>query len=108
LEGVTDNQLVAEAKKIAAAADFLDDDSWHALCLSDPDRALRGLDAAAATGDWPKSLWQQLLWARKEYAQSETQARIGQLLLKWPAETFSVIASPASSWLDENDKSLDE
>jgi hypothetical protein len=82
LLGVPDSQLVAEAKKVAAVADFLDGDDWHALCLSDPDRALRGLDAAATMGDWPKSFWQQLLWARKEYTQSETQARIGQLLMK--------------------------
>jgi len=108
LQGVADSQLVAEAKKIAAAADFLDGDSWHALCLSDPDRALRGLDAAATSGDWNKSLWQQLLWARKEYTQPETQMRIAQLLLKWPAERFDEIASPASSWLDEHTTSLDE
>jgi hypothetical protein len=53
-------------------------------------------------------LWHQLLWARKEYIQSETQARIGQLLLKWPAETFNEIASPASSWLDEHATALEE
>jgi hypothetical protein len=109
LQSVPDDQLVTEAGKIAAASDFLDGDSWHALCLSDPDRALRGLDAAAASsGDWNKSLWQQLLWARKEYTQPETEARIAQLLLKWPPESFGEIASPASSWLDEHAKSLDD
>ncbi len=108
LHGVADDQLVTEAKKIAAGADFLDGDSWHALCLSDPDRALRGLDAAVSSGEWNKSLWQQLLWVRKEYTGSETQRRIAQLLLKWPSESFAEIAPPASSWLEYNAKSLDE
>lgn len=108
LQGVADSELVAAAKKVAAAADFLDGDSWHELCLGDPDRALRGLDAAAIAGDWPKTLWQQLLWARKEYTQPETRARIALLLMKWPLETFGDVASSASSWLDEHAKSLDD
>jgi hypothetical protein len=108
LQGVADGQLVAEANRIAAEGDFLDGDSWQALCLIDPDRALRGLDVAATKGDWSKSLWHQLLWAQKEYTQPITQSRIAQLLLNWPANGFDEIASAASYWLDERAKSLDE
>jgi hypothetical protein len=108
LQDVPDVELVATAKKIAAAADFLDGDNWHELCLSDPDRALRGLDASATAGDWPKTFWQQLLWARKEYAQPETRARIAQLLLEWPPEAFGEIVSATSAWLDEHTKSLED
>jgi len=35
LRGVPDGELVAEAGKIAAAADFMEGDSWQGLCLSD-------------------------------------------------------------------------
>lgn len=108
LQDVADTDLVEEAKKAAAAADFLDGDSWQALCLSDPDRSLRGLSAAATRGDWSQALWRDLLWARKEYAHPDTRARIAKLLLEWPTESFSEIAPAASSWLDEHAKSLED
>jgi len=109
LHGVPDDQLVAEAKKIAAAADFLDDNNWQALCLSDPDRALRSLnEAAAAAGDWTVELWQQFLWARKEYADTGTEQRVALLLMRWPHESFGKIAAPGSSWLDEHALTLDD
>jgi hypothetical protein len=108
LDGVPDSELVGEAKRLATAADFLDGDNWQALCLSEPDRALRGLDAAANTGDWTPELWQQLLWARKEYAEPGTEQRIAELLLQWPADSFGKIAPAASSWLDDHAKTLDD
>ena len=108
LRGIPDNQLVAEAKKIAAAADFLDGDDWQALCLSDPDRALHGLELAAMADDWMVGFWRQLLWARKEYASADTEPRIAQLLLRWPAEDFGEIAGAASAWLDEHANKLDD
>ena len=106
LEGVPDNELVREAKHLAAAADFLDGDNWQALCLSEPDRALRGLDAATSRGDWSPELWEQLLWARKEYIEPGTERRIAELLLRWPADSFGKIALAASSWLDERAKTI--
>jgi hypothetical protein len=106
LKNVADSQLVAEAKEIAARADFMDGDNWQALCLADPDRALRGLDAAAEDGDWAVGVWEQLLWSRTAYTDPNTETRIAQLLLRWPAETFSRVSAAASSWLHQRVKTL--
>jgi hypothetical protein len=108
LSGISDDQLVAEAKKIAAASDFLDGDNWQALALSDPDRALRGLNIAAAAGDWPADFWRQFLLARKDYTDPDTEERVALLLAQWPAEGFAKIAAAASSWLDEHTKTLND
>jgi hypothetical protein len=108
LKDVPDDRLVAEAKKIAAAADFMDNDRWQALCLGEPDRALRGLAAAASASDWPPSMWEQLLWSRTAYTEPETEKLIAQLLLDWPADSFAKISSAASSWLGEHVKTLPE
>jgi hypothetical protein len=75
LKGVADSELVAEARRIAAAANFMEGDSWQGLCLSDPDRALRGLDAAATNGDWSPGYWEQLLWSRHTYADAGTELK---------------------------------
>lgn len=108
LAGVSDDKLVAEARRIVAAKDFMDGDSWHALCLEDPDRALRGLKAAAAANDWPREFWHQLLWARKAYADPGTRDDIARLLLAWPPDVFGETAPAASAWLDEHAKTLPE
>jgi hypothetical protein len=108
LENVSDGELVSAAKRIAASDKFLDGDYWQALCLSDPDRAVRGLSEAAANGDWTPDLWQQLLWARKPYASTDTRGCIAQLLLEWPVESFEKIASAASSWMNEQASALDD
>ena len=106
LKDVPDNALVAEAKKVATEAHFRDGDNWQALCLSDPDRALRGLDAAATEGDWTTGFWEQLLWSRSAYTDSVTETRIAQLLLKWPVGAFLSVSAAASSWLNDHAKSL--
>jgi len=67
---------------------------------------LRGLDAAATHGDWPKEYWEQLLWSRSPYADSGTEQKIAQLLLEWPQDTFDKIAIAASSWLHGHAKTL--
>ncbi|XSC43444.1 hypothetical protein ACF1BQ_036645 [Bradyrhizobium sp. RDT10] len=108
LKAIADGELVAEARRIAATAGFMEGDSWHSLCLSDPDRALRGLEAAASDGDWPKDYWEQLLWSRKDYRDAETEQKIAERLLRWPADSFSTIAAAASSWLEGHAKTLSE
>jgi hypothetical protein len=106
LENVPDSKLVSEAKKVALKANFRDGDNWQALCLSDPDRALRGLDAAAAEGDWTTGFWEQLLWSQSAYADSGTETRAAQLLLEWPAGPFALVSAAASSWLHEHAMTL--
>ncbi|MET4271813.1 MULTISPECIES: hypothetical protein [unclassified Bradyrhizobium] len=108
LKDVADAEVVAEARTIAAAAAFMEEDRWHGLCLSDPDRALRGLDAAAIKGDWPKDYWEQLLWSRKNYADVDTEQRIAERLLQWPTDSFGTIATAASSWLEAHAKTLSD
>ncbi len=73
-----DSELVGEAKRLAAAADFLDADNWQALCLSEPDRAPCGLDAAA--DDWtpPDSLTNE---ARQSMSRSLDKGCLIQPLL---------------------------
>jgi hypothetical protein len=105
-ERVSDNELVPIALNRAARADFLDADYWNALCLSEPDRALRGLDAAAAAGTWPAELWRQMIWSRTPYANPETEARLAELLIQCPSATFTKLADTASAWLDEHSRTL--
>jgi hypothetical protein len=105
-QDIPDGELVSEARKIAATAGFMEGDRWHALCLSDPDRALRGLDAATMNGDWPKDYWEQLLWSRKDYREAETEQKIVERLLQWPTDSFGTIATAASSWLEGHAKTL--
>lgn len=108
LKNIAESELVAEARKIAATAEFMRGDSWHSLCLSDPDRALRGLDVAAKEGDWPKDYWEQLLWSRKDYRDAETEQKIAERLLQWPTDRFATIATAASSWLEGHAKTLSD
>jgi hypothetical protein len=100
LDGVGDSELVAEAKKIAATPSFMEGDSWQGLCLSDPDRALRGLAAAAMNGNWYPEYWEQLLWSGKAYADAGTEGKIAELFLQWPEDSFDRIAAAAASWFD--------
>jgi hypothetical protein len=106
LKEVADHELVPEARRVAAAADFMERDIWQGLCLSDPDRALRGLDAAAKREDWPRDFWEQLLWSRIPYSDAGTEQRIADLLLLWPQDSFDKITIAASSWLDRHAKTL--
>jgi hypothetical protein len=106
--GVPDNKLVGTALEHAAKADFLDANRWDALCLSKPDRALRGLEAVAAAGSWPAELWRQMIWSRTPYVNPETEARMAELLLQCPSATFATLADAASAWLNEHSRTLAE
>jgi hypothetical protein len=107
-QDVPDNELVATALDYAAKADFLNADCWHALCLSKPDQALRGLDAVAAAGTWPDELWRQMIWSRTPYVNPDTEARMAELLLQCPSATFAKLADAASTWLNEHSRTLAE
>jgi hypothetical protein len=108
LENAPDDELVEIAKNLADNADFLDGNDWQALCLADPDRAFRGLSAAAKRDDWSIDFWRHFLWARKEYQSPDTEPFIAVLLLQWPKINFALVAGAASSWLNEHVATLDE
>jgi hypothetical protein len=108
LQGVSDAHLVAEAKRIADRADFMEGDAWQALCQSDPERALRGLEAEATNHQWPAWAWNPFLWAAHKIDDPVATARIAQLLLECPKEQFSGIAATASWWLNEKAKALND
>jgi hypothetical protein len=108
IKDVADDELVATARQMAANAEFMEGDIWQGLCISDPDRALRGLDGAAMSGDWPKEYWQQLLWSRTAYADAGTEQKIAELLLQWPTGSLNQIAAAASSWLDGHAKTISD
>jgi hypothetical protein len=106
LQGVSDAHLVAEAKRIADRADFMEGDAWQALCQSDPERALRGLEAEVRNHQWPAWAWNPFLWAAHKMDDPVVTARIAQLLLECPKEQFSGIAATGSWWLNEKAKAL--
>lgn len=109
LESVPDGELVSEAQKIAERADFMEGDAWQAFCQVNPQRALNGLEAEAATDKWQVSAWRTFLWAANKTQDPETVTRIAKLLLRFPEHKLATndMAQAASWWLNENFKSLD-
>ncbi len=63
LAGISDADLVGAAMRLQAERYFEQGDVWRIFCESDPERALRGLEAEADAGRWEPSAWQDLLWA---------------------------------------------
>lgn len=101
LESVSDQELVATALRLDTKERFAEGGLWRSLCNSDPDRALRGLEAEADLGLWRADAWQQLLWSQKAFAEASAPARIAKRLLTWPDMSFPAIAEQASSWLEK-------
>jgi hypothetical protein len=108
LSGVDDADLISAARRAGDQAQFLEGDTWQALCRADGPRALRGLAASAAAGQWPVWAWHPFLWAAKDIRDAESVTRIGELLLEWPKDDFSGIAADASWWLNESAQALDD
>lgn len=106
LAGLPDRELVSEAERLASASTFMDGDAWQALCQSEPDRALHGLQVAASAGRWPVELWRQFLWTPREYAERDSEPCVAELLLTWPVDTFDDIAPSAAWWLRGHTKTL--
>jgi hypothetical protein len=107
LQNVPVESLVDEAKKLADQADFMDGDDWQALCQSDPQRALEGLEVKTKNGEWPDWAWNPFLWATQNLDSPDSIALTGKLLLAFPNKDFPKIASTASWWLNEKAKALD-
>lgn len=108
LSGVADEDLIPAVARLAAQRTPLEGDSWQGLCLSDPDRAVRGLAAAAAAANWPLDAWRPVLWSQSKYSAPETERTIALLLLRMPDELLSSMLSDASWWLDEHAATLSE
>ena len=106
--GVSSETLVDEAKKLADNADFSDGDDWQALCQSDPERALAGLEAKATKNEWPVWAWNPFLWAAQELDRPDSVSLVGGLLLTFPDKELREIASTATWWLSEKAKALND
>jgi hypothetical protein len=107
LQNVPVESLVDEAKKLADQADFMAGDDWQALCQSDPQHALDGLEAKAKQGEWPDWAWNPFLWAAHKLDSPDSVALTGKLLLTIPDKDFPKVAGSASWWLNENAEALD-
>jgi len=108
LSDIPDDQLVTAAKRVAASAGLREGDAWEALCQSDVPRALRGLEARAAAGEWPTWAWRPFLWAAPKQTNADDAKAIARLLLEWPEADFSEITGDASWWLNETAGIIDE
>ena len=108
LQDVPVESLVDEARRAADNADFMGGNDWQALCQSDAERALGGLEVKARKGEWPDWAWNPYLWAGQKLNGPEGIALTAKLLLMFPNESFPNVASTASWWLNEKAKSLDE
>ena len=108
LKDIADDQLVTEAMRMDATAEFGEGDSWRALCITEPDRALRGLEAEALAGRWPEKAWGPFFWERRTLRLHDVGARIARLLLDCPKEEFGGIAGQACHWLTENYAPIDD
>ncbi len=86
----------------------MDGDDWQALCQSDPQHALGGLEVKARKGEWPDWAWNPFLWAAQRLDSQDSIALTSELLLMFPDKDFSKVANTASWWLNEKAKALDE
>ena len=102
LKDVPDENLVEAAARIDATTDIVEGSSWRALCRTDPDRALRALEAEANAGRWPIEPWTQFFWENFKLSAVDISERIIALILKWPSESFPAVVHVTSSWLTSN------
>ncbi len=108
LQNTPAEALVDEAKRLAKNADFMDGDDWQALCQSDPQHALRGLENEARNSKWLVWAWKTFLWASQSLNDQKSIICVSQLLLNFPDEDFLEIADSVSWWLEKKAKSLDD
>ncbi len=100
--------LLDEAKRLADNDDFLDGNDWLALCQSEPQHALGGLEFNAEIGEWPGWAWNSFLWATKNLIDPESILLVGKLLLEYPEDCFPEVTASASWWLNEKVNTLDD
>jgi hypothetical protein len=108
LKGISDSQLVPEAKRLAEEDAFFGNDDWRALCHEDPERAFRGLIAQADKGEWPVWAWRAFFWAAPKEASGDAVSVVAGRLLQAPSEAFAELATHVSWWLNEIAARLDD
>jgi hypothetical protein len=85
---------------------FEEGDIWRVLCSADPERALRGLRADAAMGQWHAEAWRCLLWTAAEKNDQTLQAELADLLLGMPDAPLEENLPSASTWLQRRRECL--
>lgn len=108
LDTVEDDKLVDEALRIQQENAFEENDLWRVFVSSDPNRALRGLNARAANKEWEPEAWRPLLWDASENDDGGLQAGLVEALLRMPVEHLSVIVDSVASWMRRQRAALAE
>jgi hypothetical protein len=106
LDGVPDDNLLARAKELANRREFGVGDSWQSLCRTETPRAIRGLRAAAANGEWPEWAWHPLLWTSFKQKDAQLVEDVARLLLQMPDISFAENVGSVAWWLDEATQTL--
>lgn len=99
-EGVSDEDLVAAAQRQDETSHFGDASSWSALCRDEPERALRGLKAAALRGDRSSKAWRALIGLRNNSTNNPIfSLSLACALIEFPDYSFKEIVYPVAEWL---------
>ena len=106
LAKIADDVLVKEAMRLQQERRFEEGDIWRVLCSADPERALRGLRADAAAGQWNAEAWRCLLWTAAEKSDQALQIELADMLLGMPDGPLGELLPSASTWLQRRRENL--
>jgi len=106
LTAIADDHLVQEAMRLQEEQYFAERDLWSVFCQADPDRALRGLQARAQTGDWDKEAWEGLLWAAHQKGGAQFQHELADTLLQAPRVAVKPFLAATVAWLQQRREAL--
>lgn len=95
-----------EALRIQSEPRLDEGDLWRVFCKSDPERALRGLLAEAANGNWDVAIWRSLIWAANEVGEENVQCGLARAFMEMPEASLKELLPSASSWLQKRRKDL--
>ena len=102
LASVSSERLIQAAKAAADEADFMEGDTWQALCQDDSSKAFSGIESAAPADRWHEWAWRPFLWAATKITDPDELNRIADLLAQWPKSApFEETSSGAAWWMDE-------
>ncbi len=106
LKGIADDGLVQEAMRLQRERHFDESDLWRVFCLSDPERALRGLILESNGGRWNPEAWRSLIWTATEKGDGDLFAALAGQLLAMPDPTLVSLLDSATSWLRQRREAL--